>query len=84
MYLFHLAKTHISLIGLKILNERADLTKQKGFDWLRDNLMSDEVELFQSDKKYSEDRQLDKFQLIQQGSAITKGDLFKYFMKLIG
>ena len=84
MYLFHLAKTHISLIGLKILNERADLTKQKGFDWLRDNLMSDDVELFQSDKKYSKDKQLDKFQLIQQGSAITKGELFKYFMKLIG
>jgi hypothetical protein len=84
MYLFHLADTHISLIGLKILNERADLTTREGFEWLRHNLMSDDVELFQSEKKYSEDRQIDKFELIQQGSVITKGELFKYFMKLIG
>jgi len=84
MYLFHLAETHISLIGLKILNERVDLTTRDGFNWLRNNLMSDDVELFQSKKKYSEDRQMDKFELIQQGSVITKGELFKYFMKLIG
>lgn len=84
MYLFHLADTHISLIGLKILNERADITKRDGFDWLRNNLMSDDVEMFQSEKKYTEDKQLDKFELIQQGSVITKGELFQYFMKLIG
>ena len=84
LYLFHLMETHISLIGLKILNESVDLTTRSGFNWLRENLMSDDVELFQSEKKYSEDKQADKFELIQQGSVITKGELFKYFMKLIG
>jgi hypothetical protein len=83
MYLFHLTETQIELIGLK-LNNDIDLTTREGFSWLRENLMSDEVELFNAKKDYSEDKQLNKFELIQQGSMITKGDLFKYFDKLIG
>jgi len=84
MYLFHLAENQLELIGLKLQNEAVDLTTREGFSWLRENLMSDEVELFNANKDYSEDSQLNKFELIQQGSMITKGDLFKYFEKLIG
>ncbi|TJY35862.1 DUF6495 family protein [Pontimicrobium aquaticum] len=83
MYLFYLAKERIELIGLKITNTAIDLTTREGFSWLRENLMDDAVELFQAKKEYSEDKQLDKFALIQQGSVITKGDLFKYFEKLV-
>ena len=84
MYLFHIAETHMSLIGLKVLNDRADLTTRSGFDWLRNNMMSDDVELFQSDRPYSADKHKDVFELIRVGSVITKGDLFQYFMKLLG
>jgi hypothetical protein len=84
MYLFHLAETQIELVGVKLLNKDIDLTTREGFSWLRENLMSDDVELFNANKDYSEDKQLNKFELIQQGSMITKGDLFKYFEKLIG
>jgi len=84
MYLFHLADERIELVGLKITNDKVDLTAREGFSWLRENLMDDSVELFQAKKDYSEDKQLDKFALIQQGAAITKGDLFKYFNKLVG
>ena len=45
--------------------------------------MDDDVEFLQAKKDYSEDRNADKFKLIQQGGIITKGDLFKYFDKLI-
>lgn len=84
MYLFHLADTQIELIGLKLTNNAIDLTTREGFSWLRDNLMDAAVELFQAKKEYSDDKQLDKFALIQQGSVITKGDLFKYFDTLVG
>lgn len=84
MYLFHLAEERIELIGLKITNTTIDLTTKEGFSWLRENLMDDAVELFQAKKDYSDDKQLDKFALIQQGSVITKGDLFTYFNKLVG
>jgi len=56
---------------------------QEGFSWLRENLMNDSVEIFESKKDYSNDKQLDKFTLIQQGAVITKGDLYKYFDKLV-
>ena len=84
MYLFHLAETKIQLIGVKLKTEAVDLTTREGFSWLRENLMNDDVELFNANKDYAEDKQLNKFELIQQGSMITKGDLFKYFEKLIG
>lgn len=84
MYLFHLTETNMKLIGLKLTNNEVDLTTPEGFNWLRDNLLSDEVEIFHSQKDYSKDKQLDKFALIQQGAVITKGELFTYFEKLIG
>ena len=74
-------------IVLQLLNGSGivnfDLTTTDGFNWLRENLMDDDVEFLQAKKDYSEDRNADKFKLIQQGGVITKGDLFKYFDKLI-
>lgn len=84
MYLFHLADKQMELIGLKIKNESIDLTTKDGYAWLRDNLLSDDVEIFNANKTYSEDPQKDKFTLIQQGAIITKGQLFQYFETLIG
>ena len=60
-----------------------NLMTQEGFSWLRENLMNDSVEIFESKKDYSKDKQMDKFTLIQQGAAITKGELYKYFDKLV-
>ncbi len=83
-YLFRLDETQMRLIGLKLNTTEVDLTTKAGFAWLRENLLSDAVEIFQANKNYSKDAQMDKFELIQKGSVITKGDLFKYFDDLIG
>ena len=72
------------MIGLKIKVDTIDLTTKEGFGWLRDNLMSDEVELFNADKTLEADKNLKLFELIVQGSNITKGDLYKYLEDLIG
>ncbi|MBT8252922.1 MAG: hypothetical protein HKN00_12320 [Flavobacteriaceae bacterium] len=84
LYLFEFREEHIRLIGLKLMNSDIDLTTSEGFDWLRQNLLDDSVELFQAKKEYSDDRQMDRFHLIEQGAVITKGDLFRYFEKLVG
>jgi len=84
MYLFYLGDQEIELIGLKIKKIKIDLTTKEGYTWLRENLLSEDVELFNAKKEYSEDAQLDKFKLIQQGSFITKGQLFQYFENLVG
>ena len=83
MHLFHLNKDEMHVLALKLKNE-IDLTTKEGFNWLRENLLDDAVEFLQAKKEYSKDRHLDKFKLIQQGAVITKGELFKYFNKLVG
>ena len=83
IYLFYLGESEIELIGIKLNTKDVDLTTSQGFGWLWENLMSDDVEIFNAKKAYSNEKQLDKFALIQQGSVITKGELFTYFDKLI-
>jgi hypothetical protein len=83
MHLFHCLDNEMRLIALKVKNDTIDLTTREGFEWFRNNLLSDEVEFFSAKKSYSEDKSLDKFKLIEQGAVITKGDLFKYFENLV-
>jgi hypothetical protein len=83
MHLFHLTNHDMQVIAVQLKNE-VDLTTNEGFSWLRENLMNDEVEFLQAKKEYSDDRNADKFTLIQQGAIISKGDLFNYFNKLVG
>ena len=83
MYLFHLGEYEMKLIAVKILTEAIDITTKEGFSWLQKNYASDEVEILTANKTYSEDRNADKFALIQQGSNITKGQLFQWFEALV-
>lgn len=82
MHMFSLNDNNMKLIGVKLTNNK-DLTTAAGYKWLRENLMDDAVEFVQATKDYSDDKNLDKFKLIQQGAVITKGELFNYFNKLI-
>ncbi|WP_430408949.1 DUF6495 family protein [Kordia sp.] len=79
MYLFHLGENEMKLIAIKILQEGIDITTKEGFNWLRDNYATEKVEILTANKAYSEDRNADKFALVQQGSNITKGQLFQWF-----
>ncbi len=82
IHLFALNEDHMHLIGIKI-SSKVDLTTTDGFNWLRENLMDETVEFVQAKKEYTKDKNLDKFTLIQQGSSITKGELYNYMFKLI-
>lgn len=84
IHLFKCKDKDMHLIALKIKNEAIDLTTKDGFQWLRDNLLSDSIEFFNAKKDYSEDKHMDIFQIIQKGANITKGELFQYFETLIG
>ena len=83
MYLFHLDEDQMHAIVLNIKNEDVDITTEEGYNWLRENLMDESVEFLQADKDYTEDKNLDKFKMIEQGAVITKGELYTYFDKLI-
>lgn len=84
MHLFHLADKEMKLISVKILNPDIDLNTSIGFNWFKKNWQSDFVEYLQASKSYTEDKNLDKFKLIQEGAGITKGELYKWFDDIIG
>ena len=84
IHLFKCKEKNMHLIALKLKHDQVDLTTTEGFQWLRDNLLSNDIEFFNANKDHSDDKHLDIFKLIQSGANITKGELFQYFEKLIG
>lgn len=82
MHLFAIGETNMHLVAIQLKNDK-DLATKEGFDWLRNNLLDDSVEFLQANKTYGEDKNLDIFNLIQQGAIITKGKLYNYFNDLV-
>ena len=83
MHLFHCAEKEVKLISVKVMNPDVDLTTSVGFNWFKKNWQSDFVEYLTAAKAYTEDRNVDKFKLIEQGAVITKGDLYQWFETMI-
>ena len=83
IHLFELDDNEMHLIAIKVNDDGVDLTTEEGYGWLRNNLMNDDVVFYNASKGYGEDKNQDKFQLIQKGASITRGELYHYFEKLM-
>ena len=83
IYLFSFGDSQMKFIAIYTEHNEVDFTTNDGFSWLRDNLFNDSVKMYNSNKNYSEDKLADKFDLINKGGIITKGELFNYFDELI-
>ena len=83
MHFFNCEEKEMKLISVKVMNPEIDLATSVGFNWFKKNWQSDFVEYLTASKAYTEDKNLDKFKLIEQGAVITKGDLYKWFETMI-
>ncbi len=83
MHLFQLVEKEMKLIAVKVMNPEIDLTTKTGFDWFKKNWQSDFVEYMTASKAYTEDKNLDKFNLIQKGAVITRGELYQWFESMM-
>ena len=83
LFLFKLEAKQMSLISVKVVQEGIDITTQEGYAWLQKNYTTDDVEFYLATKQYTEDKHLDIFKLIQQGAAITKGELYGFFHEIL-
>lgn len=83
MHLFELAEKEMKLISVKVMNPKIDLRTNEGFGWFKKNWQSDFVDYLTASKAYTEDKNLDKFELIKQGAIITKGELYQWFDDII-
>ncbi|MGB0879671.1 MAG: DUF6495 family protein [Polaribacter sp.] len=80
--LFKCEKTKIHRIAITI-NKKINILDQEGFEWLMKNPTDASVEIFKGTKAYTTERNLEIFDLIEKGSVISKGEIFKYFDELI-
>ena len=80
--LFKCDENEIHRIFVKI-NKDINLLEQEGFEWLLSNPTDDSVEYFNGTKNYTSERNEEIFDLIEKGSAISKGELYEYFSRLI-
>jgi hypothetical protein len=83
MFLFNITAATINLIAVKVDSQEIDITSKAGYNWLRSNLMDDNVTIYTSTKAISDDRNKDIFALIRQGANITKGELYQYFQEVV-
>ncbi|TRZ43629.1 DUF6495 family protein [Robertkochia solimangrovi] len=83
MHLFECGVAEMKLIAIRVLHPAVDLTTESGFAWFRKNFLEDSVEIMTAAKKYSEDSNKDKFELIEKGGVITRGELFRWFEEML-
>ena len=83
MHLFYCGEKEMKLISVRVRNPGVDLQTEAGFAWFRQHWQSDLVEYLTASRAYSSDPNRDKFDLIEQGAAITKGALYQWFEEII-
>lgn len=83
MFLFKVEEEQMQALVIRILDESIDVTSKEGFMWLKDNIMSDRVEIRRGAKAFGEDKKADLFALIQQGAQISNGVLYQAFDELL-
>lgn len=79
--LFYTGNDQMKLISVRV--QSMDLRTAEGLSWLQEHITEDEVELFTATKKYGEDPNIDKFNIIKQGGTVSKGEWYKMLEQII-
>ena len=92
-YVEHISENHINLfkcnsidiirIYIRLIDKNRNFLHVKDYNWFLKNMLDDTVEYFKASKKYTKERNLEIFDLIEMGSQISKGELFNRVSKLI-
>jgi hypothetical protein len=83
IFLFHCFDTDIKSIVLKSLAPETDFLTKEGLEWLSDNMFTKTIEMKVGKKEFTEERNLSIFQLIQQGSFLSDGQLYNQINTII-
>lgn len=92
-YLEHFSKQNINLfkcedkeilrVVVQVQKSEFDFFNEKDYKWFIDNTNDDSIQFFKGSKAYSNERNLELFDLIQKGSVISDGILYENIYKLI-
>lgn len=79
IFLFKLSKEEMQSIVIHAHAPHVDFLSKGGLQWLNENIFSDEVKVTRGKKPFGEDRNAEVFELIQQGTILTDGTVYKQF-----
>ena len=83
IFLFQCFDTYVKSIVLKSLVPETNFLTKEGLQWLSDNMFTENIEMKTGKKVFTEERNSSIFQLIQQGSILSDGQLFKQIISII-
>lgn len=83
VYLFQFKNNIIHLIAVKISDSTINLLTKEGLHWLEENIGEDVVEIFEAEKEYSLEPNLEKFNYIKEGAIISQGDFYNILNDLL-
>lgn len=83
VFLFQCFDTYIKSIVLKSLDPEVDFLSKEGLHWLSDNMFTDLLEMKVGRKEFTDERNVSIFQLIQQGSFLSDGQLYNQINSII-
>jgi len=81
--LFKCSSKEIIRIYIKLNDTSKSFLNAADFDWFLKHPLNDTIEYFKAVKKYSKERNQEIFQLIEMGSQLSKGKLFRTLIQLI-
>ncbi len=92
-YLEHFSKTNINLfkceekmisrIVVEISKSNFDFFNATDYNWFIDNTNDSSVQFLKGSKKYTKERNLELFDLVEKGSVISDGKLYESLFQLI-
>jgi len=80
---FKCEEAQIFRIVVQIQKANFNFLDDTDFQWFINNTNDDAITFFKGEKAYTENRNLELFDLIEKGSVISKGELYKSIEKLI-
>ncbi|MDH3321347.1 MAG: DUF6495 family protein [Flavobacteriaceae bacterium] len=81
--LFRCSDSGMDRIVVKIKKEGFNFLDQNDFNWFLDNSKDSRIEYLKGNKAYKKERNTEIFELIQQGSVVSNGELFEGILKII-
>ena len=81
--LFKCTESSMQRIVVKVNNNEINLLDDQGFNWFLDNSKDRSIEYLKGKKTYTKGRNLEIFDLIQQGGVVADGELYEAIFKII-
>ena len=81
--LFKSEEKQISRIVVQITKPNFDFFNKEDYEWFIDNTNDPAVQFLKGSKKYSKERNLELFDLVEKGSVISDGKLYESLLLLI-